>query len=316
MTPAVEIENVTRVFGAGADKVTALREVSFTIAQGEVLALLGTNGAGKTTLTKILATLLLPTSGTVRVFGVDAKREERRVRAMQSVIFGGDRGLYTQLTAVDNLRYFAMLNGVSRVTLRTRLDAALADVGLADATRRPVRTFSKGMRQRLHVAIGMISKPRLLLLDEPTVGLDPVEADRLRQAIGQLRSRGVTVLLTSHHLLDVERLADRVMVLSRGRITHDFPLDAFVQEAGYAATVIVEGRGKSPPASMFTAAGLQVVDHDQGADAWSVRLAVKEWQPAVFMHVAQVLGSSVVTQLRIEEVRLDDVFVEIAGRSQ
>jgi ABC-2 type transport system ATP-binding protein len=314
MEPPIEVTDLVRVFGRGPDQVRALDGVSFTVPHGEVAALLGANGAGKTTLTKILSTLLLPSAGTARVFGLDVRREERRIRAQVSAIFGGDRGLYGQLSAVDNLRYFAVLGGIGRRGLRQRLADALDQVGLSGAAHRPVQTFSKGMRQRLHIAIGMISEPKLLLLDEPTVGLDPVEAQRLREAIGQLRDRGVTVLLTSHYLLDVERLADRVLVLAGGRIGYDLPLSDFIREAGHTASVVIAGTGPKPPVDRFAVAGLAVVGGTGDEHGWEIRVGVRDWQPETFGAVSQALAGATVHQVRVEEVRLEEAFAVISGR--
>ncbi|MGH8791775.1 MAG: ABC transporter ATP-binding protein [Stackebrandtia sp.] len=312
MSPVIETEQLTRSFGSGPRKVTALSAVSLTVEHGEILALLGANGAGKTTLTKILATLLLPTSGTARVLGMDVARDERRIRAETSVIFGGDRGLYRQLTGYDNLRYFAVLNGVKRSGLRRKLRDALEQVGLAEVADRQVQTFSKGMKQRLHIAIGLINKSRILLLDEPTVGLDPVEARRLRDTIGALRADGSTILLTSHQLLDVEQLADRVAFLDQGAITCDLTLAEFVKQAGYAAMITVAGASPAPIAETFPSL-METVDLTEAGGSWVMRVRVKQWNPAVFGELSRALSGVRVDEVRVEEVGLEEAFAAVAG---
>ncbi|NUP15827.1 MAG: ABC transporter ATP-binding protein [Streptomyces sp.] len=309
MQHAIEADGLTMRFRDGRKTVRALDGVSFLVPAGQVVALLGPNGAGKTTLAKILSTLLLPTSGTARVLGYDVAEHPKSVRARMSVIFGGDRGLYGQLSAIDNLRYFAVLNGIGRKGLRKRLSEALRQVGLEEAGNREVQRFSRGMRQRLHIAIGMISEPGVIVLDEPTVGLDPIEAERLRGAIGELRQRGVTVLLTSHHLLDVERLADRVILIDKGVIVHDLPLSEFSRQAGFVATVTLSGLGDPPP--LHGTHDAEPVQIEEDGTGWSARYRVRSWTPDVLAGLSAVLAATGGGDVRIEQVRLEDAFASV-----
>jgi ABC-2 type transport system ATP-binding protein len=305
---------VSRWFGTGRSRVDALIETSFTIEPGSIVALLGENGAGKTTMTKILATLLLPSAGTARLFGHDVARETGVCRGLASVVFGGERGLYPQLSGRDNVRFFGMLAGVGRRDMRTRVPELLAQVGLAEAADRRVETYSKGMKQRLHIAIGFLPRPRILLLDEPTVGLDPMEAQRLRDAIGAARRDGVAVLLTSHYLLDVEQLADRVLLLERGRVIEDLPLADFVRRAGYAGTVTVYGAGSPPSAASAMPDGIEVAGPPEVAgDRWEVRLRVQHWSPKVFGQLATLFEGAEVTDVQVRQVRLEDAFALLSG---
>ncbi|MEH1016371.1 ABC transporter ATP-binding protein [Micromonospora sp. CPCC 206060] len=310
--PAVEVTGVGRVFGRGRHEVVALRDVTFEVAEGQILGVLGSNGAGKTTLTKILATLLEPTTGTARVFGHDVRRELRAVRRLTGVVFGGDRGFYGALSGRDNLRYFAMLAGVGRRTIRAKVDDALAGVGLAEAARRPVETYSKGMRQRLHIALGLVAEPRLLLLDEPTVGLDPVEAERLRTTIAALRRTGVSILLTSHYLLDIERLADRVLVVAQGRVMVDTPAAEFARSAGFAATVTLQGRGPLPARLDSYRMAVESVE-DQGG-VWTARLRVPDWGGEMFQQLSAALADADVLGVDVAPVRLEDVYALVMQR--
>src|SRR5213075_3102830 len=171
-------------------EIEAVRGVSFEIPKGELFGLLGPNGAGKTTTIKMLITLLLPTSGTARVLGYDVASEAREVRKRIGFVFGGERGLYERLSALDNLRYFAELYGVPPREQRKRIAELLDMVGLSGREKEKVEGYSKGMRQRLHIARGLLHDPPVIFLDEPTIGVDPVGARELRATIASLTAAG------------------------------------------------------------------------------------------------------------------------------
>jgi ABC-2 type transport system ATP-binding protein len=199
-------------------EVEAVRGVSFAVEQGELFGLLGPNGAGKTTTIKMLITLLLPTSGEARVLGMDVVEQARDVRKRIGYVFGGDRGLYERLSARDNLRYFAELYGVSGKAQRHRIDEVLELVGLKGREQERVEGYSRGMRQRLHIARGILHDPEVVFLDEPTIGVDPVGARELRQTIADLIAAGKTVLLTTHYMFEADALCDRIAVIAKGEI--------------------------------------------------------------------------------------------------
>ena len=199
-------------------EVEAVRGVSFAVEQGELFGLLGPNGAGKTTTIKMLITLLLPTSGQARVLGRDVVEHAREVRKRIGYVFGGDRGLYERLSALDNLRYFAELYGVSGKVQRLRIDEVLELVGLKGREQERVEGYSRGMRQRLHIARGILHDPEVVFLDEPTIGVDPVGARELRQMIADLVTGGKTVLLTTHYMFEADALCDRIAVIAKGEI--------------------------------------------------------------------------------------------------
>ncbi|HWE80929.1 MAG TPA: ABC transporter ATP-binding protein [Gaiellaceae bacterium] len=208
----------TGVFRRRPLEVEAVRGISFRVAEGELFGLLGPNGAGKTTTIKVLITLLLPTAGEARVLGLDVVHDEREVRKRIGYVFGGDRGLYERLSAYDNLRYFAELYGVTGRRQRERIDEVLDLVGLDGREQERVEGYSRGMRQRLHIARGIIHDPEVVFLDEPTIGVDPVGARALRSMIAGLITAGKTVLLTTHYMFEADTLCDRVAVIAKGRI--------------------------------------------------------------------------------------------------
>jgi ABC-2 type transport system ATP-binding protein len=223
--PVVEARDLRRTyrtttgtFRRRSVEVEAVRGVSFEIGEGELFGLLGPNGAGKTTTIKMLITLLIPSSGSARVLGRDVVADAAWVRARIGYVFGGDRGLYERLSAYDNLRYFAELYGVEPRRQRPRIAELLELVGLTGRESERVEGYSRGMRQRLHIARGLLHDPPVVFLDEPTIGVDPVGARDLRLMIASLTEAGKTVLLTTHYMFEADQLCDRIAVIAKGEI--------------------------------------------------------------------------------------------------
>jgi ABC-2 type transport system ATP-binding protein len=228
-------------------EVEAVRGVSFTVERGELFGLLGPNGAGKTTTIKMLITLLLPTSGEARVLGLDVVRDAREVRKRIGYVFGGDRGLYERLSAYDNLRYFAELYGVSGKAQRIRIDEVLELVGMKGREQERVEGYSRGMRQRLHIARGILHDPEVVFLDEPTIGVDPVGARDLRQMIADLVAVGKTVLLTTHYMFEADTLCDRIAVIAKGQIVGAGTPDELKGNVGGGRVTEIEVFGVDQP---------------------------------------------------------------------
>lgn len=217
---AIETHALTRKYASrnGRADILALDGVSMSMEEGEVRGLLGPNGAGKTTLVKILSTVLLPSAGWARVLGHDVATETQAVRPLIGIVFGGDKGLYMRLTARQNLEYWAALYQVPAAQTRARVEQLLARTGLAERADHLVQTFSRGMKQRLHLARGLIGNARILYLDEPTLGMDPMAARDFRQIVRDLRQEGRTILITTHDMAEAEALCDRVALIDHGKV--------------------------------------------------------------------------------------------------
>jgi len=222
---AIEVRDLRRVFRTTVGvlrrrvkEIVAVDGISFDIREGELFGLLGPNGAGKTTTVKMLTTLLIPTSGSARILDCDIVDQAELIRPFIGFIFGGERGLYWRLSARDNLRYFANLYLVEPEVTRRRIPYLLELVGLADRADEKVEGFSRGMKQRLHIARTLLHDPHVLFLDEPTMGLDPVGARKLRAVVRDLLAERKTILLTTHYMFEADELCQRLAVIDQGKI--------------------------------------------------------------------------------------------------
>ena len=240
MSLVLDAAQLSRVFGKGENAFTAVDRVSLRVSSGEIHALLGPNGAGKTTTVQMCSTLLTPTGGNLTVNGIDAIAHPQRARRHVGLALGGENGFYPRASARDNLLFFADVAGVSGRTRRHEVEHALARVELADAATRPVQEFSRGMKQRLHIARALLGSPALLLLDEPTNGLDPDIALTVRTLIRSLAEDGAAILLTSHLLGEIEDLAHTITVLGAGSVAVSGSLEDIAAHAGIAATTVVQ----------------------------------------------------------------------------
>jgi ABC-2 type transport system ATP-binding protein len=222
---AIEVSHLRRVYRTSIGfirrkikQVEAVEDISFDVEPGELFGLLGPNGAGKTTTVKMLTTLLIPTSGTARVLGYDVVKEAEALRPRIGFIFGGERGLYWRLSALDNLRYFASLYGMDPEVTTKRIPYLMELVGLSDRGKEKVEGFSRGMKQKLHIARTLLHDPELLFLDEPSIGLDPVAARETRTVIRTLQAEKKTILLTTHYMFEADELCQRIAVINHGNI--------------------------------------------------------------------------------------------------
>jgi len=222
---AIEVTALRKVYAShrGTFRRTKVRTVGLdgidlVIRSGELFGLLGPNGAGKTTTVKILTTLLLPDSGHARVLGHDVVSQTDAVRRRIGFVFGGERGLYWRLSGLDNLRYFADLYRIPPDVSRRRIAELIDRLGLSGREHDKVETYSRGMKQRLHLARGLLNDPEVLFLDEPTIGLDPVGARELRVLVRELADSGKTIFLTTHYMFEADTICDRLAVINKGTI--------------------------------------------------------------------------------------------------
>jgi ABC-2 type transport system ATP-binding protein len=293
-------------------QVVAVKDVSFEVDYGELFGVVGPNGAGKTTIIKMLTTMLLPTSGRAIVLGHDCQKDVTKVRERIGIVLGGERGLYTRVSAVDNLNYFADLYGVQKNIRDKRVKELLDFMGLSDRAHNRVETFSKGMKQRLHLARGLINDPDIIFLDEPTLGLDPEISIETRHMIKELVEKGKTILLTTHYMFEADELCKRVAVIRNGEIVAlDTPsgLKKYVMDT---SVVEVEGFGitEKEVAKFKEIPDVVSVSADLGENKQILKLQTSKGSE-IIAEVQQILKNSRIYDIKIKEPTLEDAYLRL-----
>ncbi len=235
----IHVQGLVKSFGA----LRAVNDVSFEIERGMTFGLLGPNGAGKSTTINMIVGVLAPDAGSINIDGASSRIEARRCIGVspQSI------ALYPEFTGLENLRFFASLYGFKGKLLARRVDWALEFSGLADRARDRVSEYSGGMQRRLNLAVALIHEPRILLLDEPTVGVDPQSRNHLFECIEQLRAEGLTIIYTTHYMEEAQRLCDLVAIMDNGRVLDMDTVDGLIQSHGGASVIQVDLEHPPPP---------------------------------------------------------------------
>jgi ABC-2 type transport system ATP-binding protein len=310
MESAVEIKNLVKVFRShvGGRKVRAVDEVSISIRPGEVYGLIGPNGSGKSTTMKALLGLLAPTAGSCAIFGGDSLRVDSRD---QVGFLPENPYFYKHLSGAETLRFFGKLCGLRGKALAARIDELLDLVELGDARDRRLGGYSKGMLQRIGLAQALIQEPRLLILDEPTVGIDPPAREAIESLLTRLAGDGLAVLMTSHDLAQLETLADSVAFLSEGRIAATGAPSCLIREFFGARRECRVSLADSPGAELIERLGeLGLASIDRDALHWT---GLIDEQPAWKLH-SRLPSDAPITELRVRRPGLDSLWTRLYGR--
>ena len=318
---AITVSDLRRVYSSSKgifkktrNVVEAVKGISFDVDYGELFGLVGPNGAGKTTTIKMLTTLLTPTSGTAKVLGFDIVKDVITIRRGIGIIFGGERGLYYRVSGRENLRYFADLYGVPLSKREKRINDLLEMVGLGTRGDERVEGYSRGMKQRLHIAKGLINDPQLIFMDEPTIGLDPEAARETRAMIKGLVEKGKTILLTTHYMFEADELCQRIGVISGGRIVAlDSPsaLKRFVKDV----TVIeIEAFGVADAdlTALRQQPDVTTVNANLEGERQTIRVQTargSEFIPTV----TKLLSKAKIMEVRIKEPTLEDAYLKLVA---
>lgn len=317
--PILEAQNLVKKYGA----LPAVDDVSFSIEEGEVFGLLGPNGAGKSTTISMLTGLFPPDSGAVRILGMDAVTEPEKVKHLIGVV-PQELALYPSLSGTENLRFFGEMYGFGGKRLTERVNSVLSIVAMADRAKDLVQTYSGGMKRRLNLAVGLVNNPRVLFLDEPTVGVDPQSRNHIFESVERLnREQGISVLYTTHYMEEAERLCQRIAIIDHGKIIAlDTPRNLIAMLGGGVIQMEL-GQADADLAQQIA---------ELGAVKTAVQLPVEavEGQPArqklkiearqadeALIQIIQLLRQKNVEILSIEtlEPNLESVFLHLTGKS-
>jgi ABC-2 type transport system ATP-binding protein len=304
------------------DVTVALDHVNLKIRAGELFGLLGPNSAGKTTLVKCLSTILIPDEGTATINGFDIRKQTTLVRASLGMVIGGERTLYWKLTARDNLMYFASLYKMPRKRIKERVDELLGTMNLLDRADERLEDYSTGMRQKVAIARALLHDPPILLLDEPTLGLDPTFSRQIRSQIRELsKKEGKTVLLTTHHMEEADELCDRIAIINRGRIVAADTLDRLKDMV--KETELVEVICYDPPQNVeqylkSLCPDVEIITLIRGEETRGIPSRIKLIGGNAEKCISTVVDAlskknTKITRLNISVPTLEDVFIKLTG---
>ena len=311
MPSILEVHNLVKKYG----DFTAVKGVSFEIQQGEIFSLLGPNGAGKTTTISMLSTLYDPTEGDATIGGHSIKKDPMAVRQVIGVV-PQELALYEELTARENLVFWGQMYGLSGKELNSRVDEVLEQIGLADKAKNRVKTYSGGMKRRVNIGVGLLHKPRLLFMDEPTVGIDPQSRRAILDTVKALNQQGMTVLYTTHYMEEAAELSNRVGIIDHGEMIAMGTQDELTRQVGQTDTLILHlGENDDPEALAKAMESLPGV-REAIASENEVSLITPNAEDILAAVVAKASERGIkIRSLDIREPNLEAVFLNLTGRA-
>jgi len=308
MTAVLQVDSLRKEFG----ELTAVADISFEVHEGEIFGFLGPNGAGKTTSISMICGLLDPTAGEILVGGKSVLSHPREVKAMMGVV-PQEVAIYEELSARENLVFWGGIFGLKGKELAHRVDCLLEQVGLDDRAKEPTKNFSGGMKRRLNLAMGLVNEPRLILLDEPTVGIDPQARIKILDVVKDIVAEGRTVIYTTHYLEEAEDLCDRVAIIDHGKILALGTVPELQTQLGEGSLLTVQGgfSGRTLTEAVDGVDGLLPIEIE---DNRAMLLVTREG-PGI-SHCLESLFSKGMTfdDITIKEPNLEDLFLKLTGR--
>ena len=311
MPSILEARNLVKKYG----DFTAVKGISFDIREGEIFSLLGPNGAGKTTTILMLSTLYVPTSGEATIGGHSITKEPMAVRNLIGVV-PQEIALYDDLTARENLIFWGQMYGLSGKALKIRIDEILEQIGLAGKAGQRVKTYSGGMKRRVNIGVGLLHKPKLLFMDEPTVGIDPQSRRAILDSVKELNRQGMTVLYTTHYMEEAAELSDRVGIMDHGELIALGTQAELTKQVGEMETLILHVGENDDPERLAAAIRTLKMVHKADVTDHTVTVIVPEAEEALAPAVtkANELGIKI-HSVDMCEPNLEAVFLHLTGRA-
>jgi ABC-2 type transport system ATP-binding protein len=294
---------------------TAVNGISFDIREGEIFSLLGPNGAGKTTTILMLSTLFEPTSGEATIAGHSIRREPMEVRKVIGVV-PQELALYEDLTAKENLVFWGQMYGLGGKSLEARVDEILDQIGLSDKARNRVKTYSGGMKRRVNIGVGLLHKPKLIFMDEPTVGIDPQSRRAILETVKDLNRQGMTVLYTTHYMEEAQELSNRVGIIDHGELIAVGTQKELTQQVGQSETLVLHlGENDDSEALARSLDGLPDLQNAEASDH-EVIIVCPEAEDVLAAVVTKANEQGVkIRSIDIREPNLEAVFLHLTGRA-
>jgi len=311
MPTILEVHNLVKKYGDFA----AVNDISFDIQEGEIFSLLGPNGAGKTTTISVLSTLYAPTEGDAVVGGHSVSKEPMAVRQLIGVV-PQDLAIYDELTARENLSFWGQMYGLSGKALKVRMDEVLDQIGLRDKANQRIRTYSGGMKRRVNIGVGLLHRPRLLFMDEPTVGIDPQSRRAILDSVQDLNKQGMTVLYTTHYMEEAQELSDRVGIIDHGDLIALGTQAELTHQVGENDTLVLHaGEGDDVGALAAAVRALPNVLRAEVTDH-AVTVIAPEAEEILAQAVTKANDIGVkIHSVAIQEPNLEAVFLHLTGRA-
>ena len=311
MTAILKIRNLVKNYG----EVIAVKGISFDVQEGEIFSLLGPNGAGKTTTISILSTLFMPTSGDAKVCGFSVTEEPMAVKRSIGVV-PQEIALYDEMSALENLKFWGQMYGLSGKALSNRIDEVLEQIGLKDRAKQRINTYSGGMKRRVNIGVGLLHKPKLLFMDEPTVGIDPQSRRAILESVKELNRSGMTILYTTHYMEEAQELSDRVGIIDFGEMIAIGTQDELTSQVGEMDTLLLHLGENEDPAHLA---------NELGSLKGVLQANPTDHQVAIVTPSAEELLAPVVSRTNelgikiysvdMREPNLEAVFLHLTGRA-